>query len=234
MINRLPQEKSAAAAKDWRTENHGSITVEAAIVLPGLLAFVMLMVSLIQLASAELALQAAVTETGKSVAVYWPPVRRVYSEAKARAAQTAAGTWTSEALGRLESARNQWTSGEEWMLQYEGLLPDAAVKLIQWEIDNRRQLEQQAQNTTEDAVGKIIDPILCRAFQPIIMHYANSKLLRSDRLTVESVRLPSLEAGGNPWVEINASYQLKLPVPFWNKTVVLQKSSIERAWVGEE
>jgi hypothetical protein len=194
----------------------------------------MLMVSLVQIAATELALRSAVTETGKSIAEYWSPVRTVYSEAKERVAGTAAGAWTQEALSRVENARGEWTAAENWLLQYESLLPDTAVQVIQWEINKRQSLEQDAQSAADRGVSKVLNPLLCQAFQPVLRHYANPRLLLPDRLSVEYVKLPSLESGGNPYLEIVASYRLRLPVPFLNKTITLQKKSYERAWVGEE
>jgi hypothetical protein len=212
----------------------GSITIEAAIILPVLLTFVLFMTSLIQIAAAELALRSAVTETGKSVAGYWEPVRMVYREAKTKAGQTTAGGWAQNAVSMLEDTHGKWTSGEEWLLQYEALLPDTAVDLIKWEVSRREGLQDGAVDALDNAVYKATNPLLCRAFEPILKHYANTAILSKERLTVESVRLPSLEAGRNPYVEITAGYSLRLAVPFWSKTIHLEKKSYERAWVGEE
>lgn len=210
------------------------MTVEAAIILPCMLTMVLFMVSLIRIAAAEVALRSAVAETGKGVAGYWEPVRMVYEEAKERAAVTAAGQWTQEAVSKLEDTHDRWTGGEEWLMQYEALLPDSAVDLLKWEIMKRESLEDNAQTGLDNAVHKVTDPLLCAAFKPILKHYANLKLLEPERLTVESVRLPSLEPGGNPYVEIEAGYELNLAFPFWSKTVTLHKKGYERAWVGEE
>lgn len=212
----------------------GSFTVEAAVLLPAVMSLVLLLVSMIQLASAELALRAAVSETGKSIAGYWPPVRMAYSDAKERVSATQAGKWGADIRSRLEAARGQWTGGEEWLMQYEALLPDPVIAVLEWEIGKREKLEESAQQGAEDSVRRLTDPLLCRAFEPVLHRYANPKLLRPDRLKLDQIRLPSLEPGGNPYVEIAASYELKLPVPFWNKTVRLSKKSYERAWVGSD
>jgi hypothetical protein len=61
---------------DKRCEN-GSIVVEAAIVIPMLLALFMAMLTLIHIVRTETALQRAVTETVKQAAVYAYPVKLV-------------------------------------------------------------------------------------------------------------------------------------------------------------
>lgn len=211
-----------------------SMSIEAAIILPAMLAFVLLMVSLIQIATVELALRSAVAETGKGVAGYWPPIRMVYQEAKEKVAATQAGTWVTEALAKVEGAKSQWTAQEEWLLQYEAILPDMAVELLKWEIERRNSLEEGLKEEWNTLVDKVTQPLLCRAFEPILRHYANSDILDFDRLSVEAVRLPGLEKGGSSNVEITASYRLRLFIPLWSKTITLEKKSIERAWVGEE
>lgn len=216
------------------TGTEGSVTVEAAILLPAVLSLVLLLVSLIQIASVELALRSAVSETGKSIAGYWPPVRMVYADAKSRAAGSQTGQWTADIRSRLEAAHGQWTGGEDWIMQYEALLPGPVVDMLKWEIGKREELQDSAQQNTEAAVRRVMDPLLCSAFEPVLHHYANLQLLEKDRLKLELVRLPSLEPGGNPYVELVASYELKLPIPFWDKTVLLEKRSYERAWVGYE
>ncbi|WP_181592682.1 TadE family protein [Paenibacillus sp. YN15] len=215
-------------------QTEGSITVEAAIVLPAMVMFVLFMTSLIQIAAAEAALRSAVSETAKSAAAHWEPVRMVYREAKDQAMSTAPGQWAGSMADKLMDARAGWAEAEDWVLRYESLFPDMVGLLVQWEINKRESLEQQGINTVDAAVRKVTDPLLCRAFEPILRHYANGKLLKAERLSVEAVKLPSLEEGGDANMRITAGYALRLPVPFWNKTLYLEKTSVERAWVGEE
>lgn len=210
----------------------GSITVEAAILLPCLMMLVMFMVSLIRLASVEAALQSAVTETGKSIAGSWQPVRMVYAEAKARAVSSQAGVWTQQLLDKLDNWHSRWSGAEEWVLQYEAVLPDPIVDVLKWEIQQREGLEDSVQDEAASTVRRITDPLLCRAFDPLLRHYANKQILDLDKLHVSAIQLPSLEAGGQAIVEVTASYEYRLPVPFWNPTFVLKRKSYERAWVG--
>lgn len=210
------------------------MTVEAAILLPGVMLLVLFMISLVQLASAEAALRSAVNETGKSMASYWLPVRMVYSDAKTRVSGTQAGGWTQEAWSRLEDLRNRWSGTEDWIMQYERLLPEPAVRILQWETEKRRWLEESAGQAGMQEVHRITDPLLCAAFEPVLKHYANGRLLDKDSLHVDSVRLPSLERGGEAYLEITARYEWKLPVPFLNRKLVLKKKTYERAWVGAD
>lgn len=208
--------------------------MEAAIVLPAMIMFVMFMASLIQIAAAEVALRSAVSETAKSTAAHWEPVRMVYREAKEQVLSTAPGQWTGTMANKLKQARSGWTEAEEWVQGYASLLPDVVGQLVQWEINKRESLEQKGLDSANATVNKFMDPLLCKAFEPVLRHYVNGRLLKADKLSIEAVKLPSLEKGGDANVVITAGYALKLPVPFWNKTLHLEKTSVERAWVGEE
>jgi hypothetical protein len=215
-------------------QTEGSITIEAAIVLPAMMIFVMFMAGLIQIAAAEVALRSAVSETAKTTAAHWEPVRMVYRGAKEQVMSTAPGQWAGNMSDKLMNARAGWTEAEDWVMKYESLFPDMVGVIIQWEINRRESLEQQGIDAVDATVRKAVDPLLCKAFEPILRHYANGKLLKSDKLSVEAVKLPSLEQGGDANMIITAGYSLRLPVPLWNKTLYLEKTSVERAWVGEE
>lgn len=212
----------------------GSISLEAALILPLMMSFVLLLTSLIRIASAEVALQAAAGETAKSIAGFWMPVRMIYADAKGRVMNTQAATWTQDALSRVQSVRSGWTGAEDWIMQYEALLPEPIISLLKWEIERRESLEEGASEQAGNTVHRYTDPLLCRAFEPILRHYSNSKLLDEDNLHVEAIVLPSLEPGGEPFVEITASYTLKLQAPFFNRTIRLEHKAYERAWVGDE
>jgi hypothetical protein len=212
----------------------GSISLEAALILPIMLCFVLTLTSLIRIASAEVALQAAAGETAKSIASFWTPVRMVYADAKGRVMNTQAATWTQDALARVQSVRSGWTGSEDWIMQYEDLLPEPIISLLKWEIERRESLEDEAGEQVGNTVHRYTDPLLCRAFEPILQHYSNPQLLKQDNLQVESIVLPSLEPGGEPYVEITVSYTMKLQAPFFSRTIRLEHKAYERAWVGEE
>lgn len=216
------------------SDTRGFLALEAAIVLPGIMAVVILMISFIQISAAEIALQSAVSETAKSVASYWQPVRMLYGEAKSKAASSAPGQWVQQALERVNGIRDKIGEAEDFVGQYEAYLPGPVTSLLEWEMMKRQQLEEAAVQEGRDAADSVIDPLLCSAFQPVLLHYAPSKSLSPERVMIESVRLPSLEPGGNADFELTASYRVRLPVPFFHKTVTIRKKALERAWVGDE
>lgn len=224
MINRIRQ-----MAK--RTD--GSVTLESIIALPAFLAFVIALNCMIQVAVTELALQSAVSETTKQIAAHLYPVRLLYGEAKQKLAGSKAGMWLQEVIDRVQTVRYKVTDAEDLAKAYERYIPEPILQWVEWEKQRREELEAAGRSSVENVVKNTVDPLLCKAFQPIVVHFADTRVLQSERLRVETVAVPSLEPGGESFVGIEAAYDLKLPIPFWSKTVTIRKKAYERAWIGE-
>jgi len=197
--------------------------------LPGFVAFGLSLVCLVGLGRAELALQSAVSETVKSIAAHWYPVQMIYTEVKQSLSNSTEGQRMEAVWKRVTDIRDTVQDMESLAQDYERLLPEPIVQVLAWEKQKREALEA---GVVETAEGQVIDPLLAEAFRPIVLYYASGSLAR-DRLVIESVDLPSFEPGGDPYVEITASYTIKLPIPFVNKSIRLVATAKERAWVGE-
>lgn len=215
------------------SDDRGSMTLEAALILPFFMAFVFALTAMIQLSVAELALQSAVSETAKQIAAHLHPVRLMYGEAKSKVQGSKAGSAIQEMTNRVVDARGKLTGAEDFIEQYEKYIPGPIVDLAAWEKARREQLEQAGTEKMDDMKRQIVDPALCRAFQPIVMHYANKNILKGERLQIEQLTVPGLESGGNDYIGIQAKYLVKLPIPFIHKTVEIRKKAYERVWVGE-
>ncbi|MEO3944583.1 TadE family protein [Gorillibacterium sp. CAU 1737] len=210
----------------------GSLTLEAALVLPLFLVFVLAMHALIRLSIAEVKVQAAASETVKEIATHYAPVDRLYSKAK----QKAAGTRTAEVIGQvldqIRKARGAVTQAEESAATYESIIPDSILSLLEWEKKRREQWEAEGQSMGEDVVRTCVDPVLNGAFQPIVWHYADKRVLQKEQFRVTKVTLPDLNRAGEPWFGVEVEYRVRLPLPFVSKTIVIRKKAMERAWVG--
>lgn len=215
--------------RDWFRDIRGSLTTEAALMLPGFIAFGLSLVCLVGLGRAELALQSAVSETAKSIAAHWYPVQMIYTEVKQSLRNSTAGQRMEAVWKRVTDIRDTVQDVESLAQEYERLLPEPIVQVLAWEKQKREAMET---GVVEYVEGKIIDPLLAKAFRPIVLYYASGSL-DHERLVIESVDLPAFEPGGDPYVEITASYTVKLPIPFVNKSFRLVATAKERAWVGD-
>lgn len=77
----------------FHVREEGSITLEAALTLPFFLTFILALVTIVQVAITEIALQAAVSETAKQVAHHYEPVHWL---------QQKSGEIADETLARID------------------------------------------------------------------------------------------------------------------------------------
>jgi hypothetical protein len=211
----------------------GSLTLEAAILLPFFLAFLLALHALLRLSVVEAKVQSAASETTKEIATHYEPVDRLYAEAKNKLGQTKPVQALEAVIDRIQTARQTAISAETGAQNYAALIPEPVLQLLQWERNSRLELEQKGQSAADGFVRECVDPVLNAAFKPIIWHYADDRVLAKDRLRVTKITLPNLNADREPWFGVSVEYEYRLPIPFITKTVIIRKSALERAWIGK-
>lgn len=213
-------------------EETGSVTLEATLALPFFLAFVLALVCLIKLTVADMALQNAVAETVKQTAASAYPVELLSNEAKQAYSQSAAGAFVDEWLDKIAAARDKLIQGEQWVEDYKAFVPDFLVRLVEWEQMKREQTGQMARDEAERFAEEHIAPLARAAFKKAVMHYADTAVLKEERLTVTGVTLPGFADPDKRFIGITAQYDVKLPIPFIHKSITLRKQAYERLWIG--
>ncbi|MBD0379386.1 TadE/TadG family type IV pilus assembly protein [Paenibacillus sedimenti] len=216
----------------FRREQHGGIVLEASLLLPFFLAFVVGLILFIQVAVMEMALQAGVSEATKSVAGQLYPVRLLVQEAKSRYDQSQAAAMINSAIDHVKTARDKVIGAEDLADEYAAYIPDSLLELVKWEKEKRVQGEGKTQEEMDQIYVQQVKPRINTAFTPIAFAFCDSSLIQKDQFKVTSVTLPSMEPGGSAYFGIEAQIEYKLPLPFLSKTIILKKKAIERAWVG--
>ncbi|MFD0697109.1 TadE/TadG family type IV pilus assembly protein [Paenibacillus sp. GCM10027628] len=218
--------------RKFRSDQQGGIVLEASLVLPFFLAFVVGIILFIQLAVMEMALQAGVTEATKSIAGQLYPVRLLVQEAKSHYDQSRVSEMINSAVDRVKSARDKVVGAEDLADEYAAYIPDSLLELIKWEKEKRRQGEGEAQEEIDQFYDQTVKPRINAAFTPIAYAFCDSATIRKDQFKVISVTLPSMERSGNAFFGIEAQIEYKFPLPFISKMIILKKKAFERAWVG--
>jgi hypothetical protein len=216
-------------------KEEGGIVLEAALVLPLFLSFVLLLVGFIQVSLAEMALQSAVSDTTKVIAANMYPLDLLYQEARSKWEQSSAKGLIDQTLGRIDTAKQKVVQAEEFVDEYERWIPEPVVKLMGWEKNQREELEALSQAGTEEAKQQIkafYQPKLNSALTPMVVSYANKTRLKPERLKVTKVIFPDLNNKEEAFIGIEAQYEVPLAIPFFKKKIVIRKHAYEHAWVG--
>lgn len=204
----------------------GSITLEAALVLPLFLAFVLAMVSLVRISTADAQLQHAVSETTRQVSAHAYPVMLASDEFNG----SGTGQTIQEFIGKLRMANEEAKRTGGIADRYSNFIPEPLYVLLEW-------IQAKRENAVQFA-DKAVNRMLCTAFKPLLMHYAgdlsgSKRIVKASDVTVTGVSLPSLTDSNDAFFGIEAQVEVKLPIPFFHSKVRIVKKSTERLWIGQ-
>ncbi|NQX63274.1 TadE family protein [Paenibacillus qinlingensis] len=216
----------------FHKEQEGGIVLEASLILPLFLAFVVGLVLFIRIALVEMALQSGVSEATKSIAGQLYPVRILVQEAQSKYDQSRAAEMFNSVVDGVQSARNHVTSTEEIANEYAAYIPDSLLELVRWEKEKRELGEGMAQDELNEFYHTQVKPRMLAVFTPIVFAFCDEKIVDKRNFKVISVTLPSLNQDGEAFFGMEAQLIYKLPIPFMSQTIVLKKRAYERAWVG--
>ncbi|WP_306436687.1 TadE/TadG family type IV pilus assembly protein [Paenibacillus azoreducens] len=196
----------------------GSMVVEASLVLPMFIFFVLFLIYMVQMTLISTALQSTVSDTVKMVSTHIYPVALAIEQ---KAPETKsdgkepAGSWSVPKL-----------SLTDWAAQYTDTLPPP---LNEWMAGAVDKVDEPLQDLKNQAAEAILDPVV----KPILKPYMESRLLDYDRIHVSNIQIPNLRTRTDPYFGIVVSYELPMKVPFLDKKIVLQAKAQERLWIGE-
>lgn len=187
----------------------GSLTLEAAMVMPFFMLFIIFLATLIRISIADMALYKATSETSEVIVSFGYPAEIVRSTAEEIATNKLESLMPKEV--KLDEVIGWANDGIEYFF------PDVDVGgSIESFFDSIAEgpLEAMIQNKFADTVG-------------------NETVFKKENLKVENVDVPSLAGGsGGGYLKIDVSYDVDISFPFVNKTITLKKTSYERLWTG--
>lgn len=188
------------------------MVIEAAILMPFFLAFVITMISFVQIAVVEMALQTAVTETTKQTAAHIYPIYVL--------SQTEAGQELQSIMNTVQSAKENFEFGKDIIDEYAALIPDSLLSLLSW-LDV---LVDRVESQTNEALNL--------ALLPLLIGYADENIFLRNQIQVIDVKLPNFIHKDHAYFGITATYKLKLFIPFFEKEIIIYKTAFERVWIG--
>lgn len=193
--------------KHFRKED-GSITVEASLLIPILLTFLLFLMSLVKIAVAEMALQESVNETAQTVAHY---------SFLALVIEGAVMDGTEGFIDDL-TEEQQNSFGNDAIANH---LLDALSEEIKSAIPTTGALlnDHVAEDAFEGAViNKYKDKV------------GGSNFFNADGISIVDHNFPQ---SGNTDVIIEVENELQLVLPFFERDITIRKKAVERAWAGD-
>ncbi|MCC3375525.1 TadE family protein [Cohnella sp. REN36] len=184
----------------------GSVTLEAALVMPVFMLAILFLIYLVQTAVISMALHGALSQTARQTATAWYPISAGLDQVRSSPIYQKSEQW-SQSLANLGDT----------LSRYGRLLPAPIGEWAKQAADGDWNPEQIAAR---------------QAFRQVLLRTSDPRVLRPDRLEVVSVTLPAVDDLSQAYLTVEAEYRLPFQVPFLGRTLVLRESASERAWIG--
>lgn len=206
------------------------MVVEAAMVLPIFLLFVLFLISIVQMTLYSTALQSTASDTVKSISTHMYPAALAVQKWGATSETDADPVKGGTDLSAGNQAKSNWTiprlSLTDWGSSYAMSLPKPLNEWVMSALEKGEGPLQKLQAETSESA-------LDLAIKPLLKPYLSSELLDYERIHVSNIIVPELKKDTRPYFGLVVSYELPMKVPFLNQSIVLEASAVERLWIGD-
>ncbi|MEC0180396.1 pilus assembly protein [Paenibacillus peoriae] len=193
----------------------GSIVVEASLVLPLFLFFIVFLIYMVQMTLVSTALQTTASEAVKQVSAKIYPVSLAVDAASTKIDAV------REPLDELPKL-----SVSEYASKFAEQLPPPIGDWLDSAV-------QGVQKPMEELRGRLTEAALDPVVKPMLKPFMEASILEYGRIHVTSVHVPSLTGTKDPYFRLELSYELPMKVPFLYRSIVLQAAAEERLWIGD-
>ena len=204
----------------FRKKENGSIVLEASLILPFFMCFILALITMIRIASVEIALQHTVSEATKQISTHMYPIGLLYD----RLSETNIGTQVKQKVEEYQGYREQILTAENVANDISRFLPTELSSML-------RKLTELRQGFEQGVIGGY-NSSLNTIFQPMVDHYADDRILEVEQLHVTKVTLPNLQDRKEAYFGLEVRYDLPLHLPFIDKTLSFKHQAYERVWAG--
>lgn len=185
----------------FRSSEDGSLTLEAAMVMPVFLLFVVFLATIIRISIADMALTKAANETAEVISAHvYPAV--LMKEGGEAYIDDKIKNYTGDVLDLNKAKEIGNKALEHFGIDITSIISGLAASAIEPKMKDRF-MEAQEDGLTAKGAPK-----------------------------VKEVEMPSSFGGGDAYLGITVTYEMKIIAPFVNKKITLQKRAYERLWAG--
>ncbi len=198
--------------KDFKRKEDGVMTLEAAMILPIMMAFILLMITMVQIVIAEIALQNAVSETAKVTSSYSYLLHKADTHVDSaienivdRTGDKVSGKTDSEVLTEIINAGKSKVTGE---------------------------LKEVIPAPTEGFDSYADDAL----YTALVKYYYKANVGNGSTFNAGGIMVEDAQsfANGGADVAVEASVKLNISLPFFEFKREIKKKAVERSWKGIE
>ncbi|XID93070.1 TadE/TadG family type IV pilus assembly protein [Paenibacillaceae bacterium WGS1546] len=186
--------------------DEGSVTLEAAMMMPIFMLFAMFLAFMVQTAVMTMALHGALSQTARQAAAAWYPIALAADKAR-----------DTELNRQIEQWNDRWQSVGETLREYGRWLP---APMNEW-------AEQAA-----DVTFSVEEQAAILAFGRMMESFVDERVLDVSRIRLTSVGLPDVDDRSRAFLTLQAEYALPMEVPLLGRKLVIKQAARERAWIG--
>ncbi len=225
-VSKSPRPDGVARAEE------GSILLEAALVMPVLLLFLVLLAAFVQFSAAETALQAAADRAARQTAAHIRPAMLLLQQDGSKLPESApidskdpGHESPFETVQKVDSSpsRPQLPDWRQAAAEAAAYLPDPAGQIA----------AAVLQGDWKALADMAAEPVGIAVFEPFLRKAAEDTPLEPSRITLASLSLPDLEGGESGFLKLEAEYEFPLRVPFLGKKIILHRTAAERVWIPD-
>lgn len=200
---------------DFR-EERASIVLEAAIVMPVLMLFMLALIIFIHLNAVQLALHASAAQTVRAVAAHWYPVDQALQQLAQQSEQSAKSSDTVQGMDGEQHLRELASAAAKWLPDPSGTVLSSALK-GDW---------QPAINMAATELGRF-------AVEPLVRQHADARFLTAERIVLAQLSIPDYKNKQHAELSLTVSYQYPIKVPLLQLPIILHAGAAERVWIPD-
>jgi hypothetical protein len=204
----------------FRKSQEGSIVLEAAIIIPIFLCFLLFLITIIRIATVEMALNTAISTATKQVSTHIYPIALLLDDYN----QSETGHKTKKFLDKMKQYKEHIEYAENELNQspLNSFFPKEVKNLL------------SIRESFEAGASSVYTQTLRTVFEPLVDSYIDDSIILIEKLQVTKVTLPDLKDRTNPYFGLEVRYDMPLNIPFYNKELTFKKNAFERVWVGDK
>jgi len=220
----------------------GSITLEAALVMPVLLLFIFVFYIFLIVSSAQMALQSLASSTVQQFASHIHPIHLSLQNLQQHTTKRIPNTTNSKSDQNLALVNNQNSFfGTAALSSYrqDGTLDSSSWEDIVYELSDLLPapmdviIQEAMKGNWWPAINMAASTVGREIIEPFIQQQSTSRTLDPERIHLVYLQFPDLFNYTTYHFGVTLEYELPLKIPFTNTPIIIREHALQRVWLPD-